>query len=353
VLGYDIIIAMGADNIVGQDQVDSNIDMIKDSRLFQLGYIGSNVTNRPFQAYDPLHHILSATSNTVGPVMSFARHYMKNHLANGRKVLVVPCGQSDSGFSDGKWNAPNGSLYTTALNRTKVALAFDELINPLPIATNKANPNNKVVAALWVGGMKDVSYANFVTDLNTMVVSLRQDTSNTTIPFVYGQFAPEWIAQDSVTRTQFNNNLKNLSQTLPFSKSADTFHPFQLTSKAAAPQHFNAQSSRELGRRLFAAYHSIINNTTGVQSTFSSNPTLSTYTAINANDARVGINFSLNSNVHYVHISYDSNILPNVITSPYTISNLTQGSPYTFNITPGNLYTGYNSNAVVSLSITA
>jgi hypothetical protein len=356
-LGYDIVVAMGADNIVGQDTLDSSLDRITDTRLQQLGYIGTDLQNRTILALDPLQHILNATSNTVGPVTSFSRYYMKNNLANGRKVLIVPCGQADSGFSDGKWTASTGALYQTAVQRTKIALAYDELLNPLPAVIDgvypRPNPNNKVAAILWVGGMKDVAYANFTSDLVSMVNNFRQDISNTTVPFVYSEFAPEWIAADSATRSAFNTTLGTVTSNLTYSKCASAYTPFTLASKSNVPQHFSAASSRELGRRLFTAYHSLVNNVSTNTAAFATAPTFSNYPAFGASDARVGVNFSLNSNVHYVQLSYSSNVLYNIITSPYTVSNLQQGTQYTFTVVPGNLINGNNVSGAVSSTITA
>jgi hypothetical protein len=205
-VGFDVVLIAGQSNAVGYAVGVSAIDTTyldrTDSRISQWPGVGPFVSlGRPVGAVDPLYHHIQV-AGCVGPAMAFARALVPT-LRPNRKVLLVPCAHGGTGFKTtslasppagytyvagaGGWDPSGGqggvNLYEFTIAQANAAIAY--------------NPNNRVLAAIWVQGEADwaMTQSEYSTYLDTLIDGFRSRiTGAENMPFLVGQLVPERIA---------------------------------------------------------------------------------------------------------------------------------------------------------------
>lgn len=172
VSGYDVIPLFLQSNMIGRN---GNWDYALDATNALIAQWGrfAPVADTITLAYDPLQHV-DPTGNTVGPGMSLAKAYVTSYLATGRGVLLVPCAQGGTGYSNGYWN-PGDALYTSAVARVNAAVA--------------AQAGNRIVACIFQGLEADYlqTQAYCETHIDAMVAQMRIDMNIPNVPFIFGE----------------------------------------------------------------------------------------------------------------------------------------------------------------------
>lgn len=114
--------------------------------------------------------------------LPFARRYSdEGMLGSGRKLLILRTSVGGTGFSDHRWGMED-DLYLRMMEMIRTALAL--------------NPENRLVAFLWHQGETDAiyqsSYDTHYKNLTTLINSVREEFNVPKLPFVAGDFVPEW-----------------------------------------------------------------------------------------------------------------------------------------------------------------
>lgn len=397
--GYDIVVVLGQSNGVGMtgagnvdlryDYLDEDILMLGSQTtaantgtythttpMTNQGWTAAtinqngttiNLNGRVVVSSDPVHHAspwnyLSAgvgadksngtaanINEGVGFVRSFCRHYKRFALGRNRKIIIVGCAVPGSGFSssgtltlsDGStanfnWLATGtNNLFTNAVKRIKIAMAYDPVKNPTPnlAGTDVVNPNSKCVAFLWHQGETDASTAQstYLGYLQGVVDGLRGIGSYAaTTPFICGGFAPgnyptapnaEIVQQQVGTYSYFGRY---------YCAFASSRLPFTLTSTTSESIHFDAPAQRIFGGRYFGAYlQALANTSTPVAATIVGTPTatVGTYNA-DTNQYAVSIAFATTGGAPTT-----LNVYSGVNATGTLLSSGTYTSPIALNIT--------------------
>lgn len=237
---YDIILVIGQSNTHSGSGLDLVLDA-PDPLIFQLGRIQGN-NYRIIAAAEPLEHA-TLSAKKIGFALTFAKFYKNNKLIAGRKVIIIPCGQGDTGFRKQRWNTGD-DLYQDAVIRTNYILKY--------------HPNSRVVAILWHQGEADLNYCPYQSALDAMIVNMRKDIvspAGEMIPFILGGMVPYWVAKDPA-RQLLNNIIKNTPGRVSRCGFADPVLPFLITKpdNDLDDSHFDAAGQREMGRRYYAAW---------------------------------------------------------------------------------------------------
>lgn len=221
--GYDIIVVAGQSNSVGQGRgsfTDPDADTATDSRIVQLSRGGNGITSASGGSacstvdkvltsigkliggtlYDGLQHWgAHCRTASLGFGLSFARAYVREELAPGRKVLIVPAGYG--GTSIVQWQpgadkmdpGNTNNLYQDMKQRVQAALAQPG--------------DNRVVAFLWSQGESDalsmsgtglgkypgMTQPQFVANLENLFSAVRADVpAAKPFPILTTRLAPNW-----------------------------------------------------------------------------------------------------------------------------------------------------------------
>lgn len=123
--------------------------------------------------------------------LGFAKHYVKNDLAAGRKALIVYAPAGGTGFARNEWGK-DGCLYRRLCRMTDYALSL--------------NPENRIVAFLWHQGECDsVENVQFTPaerrvyyreKLSCMLEDFKQKYGLKNLPFIAAGFCDEWYLQN-------------------------------------------------------------------------------------------------------------------------------------------------------------
>ena len=127
-------------------------------------------------------------NNTVGNfAFSFADRYVNDgRLKTGRKLLILLAAVGGTSFQAKRWGLQD-DLFLKMIDMLKTALAL--------------NPENRAVAFLWHQGESDTVNPNRDThfaNLSALVENVRQTAGNESLPFIAGNFVPQW----------YNDNIK-------------------------------------------------------------------------------------------------------------------------------------------------
>lgn len=291
--GYDVILVIGQSNAVGNTGINS-VDAVNfdtpDPDILALGHsvaaaqpadlrINASMNGLVITAHDPLEHAETWNNGfPIGPAegdgtirggvgfaLSFAKLYKA--AAGGRKVLIVGCAYSGSGFSttgeadlsDGEtvaysWGAGAASnLLTNAVRRANAALAYD----PAGAAPGAPNPHSRLAAVLWHQGEADVTLSEeyYLANLRDMVDALRRDVRGAAdAPFLCAGLSPTYFPEapaPELVQSRVGDSAYFGRARCAFASSRA---PTPLSTKSGENIHFDAAGQRQLGARYFAAY---------------------------------------------------------------------------------------------------
>ncbi len=186
--------------------------------------------------------------------LSFARDYIRNgNLAEDRKLLIVRAAVGGTGFLQGRWNM-SGDLYRFMMDMIRTALAL--------------NPENTLAALLWHQGETDAidrtSYEVHYENLKSLLLSVRKEFMAPNLPFVAGDFVPQWKEANREICAPVIRAMRDLCRNC---RSARFVESEGLLSNSQVMKdwpgdsigkddtiHFSRQSVYELGRRYYRAF---------------------------------------------------------------------------------------------------
>lgn len=231
--GYDVFVVAGQSNTMSGAGLDRDLDAPSDQidQWLQGSYAA--------RAVEPLDHV-SKPSSSIGFAQKFAKDYIAaGKLAAGRKILLVPCAQSGTGFVTGHWT-PAGVRYTDMLSRTNAAVA--------------GLPDAVVKGLLWHHGESDVgSSGTYAASLDTMIAGFRSGvTGASNAKFVCGGLADAFVAANGTGATTVQAALSGVGGRV--SGAAFASAAGLATSDGT---HFTAAAQRTLGASYFTAYDTV------------------------------------------------------------------------------------------------
>ena len=179
------------------------------------------------EIFESKHH--SGTSLAA----SFANEYA---IDRAEQVGLIPCADGDTSIDD--W-MPGEVLYDHAVMMTRLAMRSSEL-----------------AGIIWHQGESDCRSDELLYSYKDkfikMITCLRRDLGNNELPVIIGELSenisPDWRLSDRPAR--MNRIFKEIAAELPFCRVASAE---DLTLKADGV-HFDAVSSRELGKRYYKAF---------------------------------------------------------------------------------------------------
>lgn len=284
--GYDIIIIAGQSNSVGRGIEEHtfpkkngiNFKTLKETiNMYKDDYHGKNGKSNNLicsftkdntirvSAVDPIEHqedypniyFGKRLDTSFGFAVSFAREYIRqNKLAKGRKILLVGCGYGRTGFSNGKWMAPNGSLYKGTIKRVKEAFK-----------NNDIGTANRFIALLWHQGEADVEKPQgYIDNVSKCLNGIRNEIQKKdpeSIPVLMGglvqdyeKFTDKYI--EPVKKVKENINFKFVPsepmKDVTYNKFK-LFNHYLLSDKETGEDHFSKSSQIEFGKRYFYIFN--------------------------------------------------------------------------------------------------
>ena len=181
-------------------------------------------------------------------VFSFADKYAKDgRLKFGRKLLILLAAVGGTGFYDRRWGMKD-DLYLKMIEMTKTAMAL--------------NPDNRVVAFLWHQGetdtgnpIRDLHYENLL----TLVKSVREITGKEKLPFIAGNFVPQWYNDNTEVCIPIISAIKDVCEDIGHAAFVETDG---LTSNSEVTGnddmiHFSREALYKLGDRYYEAFTKI------------------------------------------------------------------------------------------------
>jgi len=226
------------------------------------GY-GFGPTDDPYQPNDKvwyLHNNMTFSIATEKVInngiqsnfgLSFANEYISSgRLTEDRKLLIIRAAVGGTGFLDKRWGTSD-DLYLKMLEMIDTALSL--------------NPKNRLVAFLWHQGEQDVvnnaSYEQHYGNLSTLINGVRSVFSAPALPFIAGDFVPQWKAESEYAEKcgaieqAIRDVCKELShigfvesEGLISNKQGGFEHPLGWRHDMV---HFSRQSLYEFGKRYF------------------------------------------------------------------------------------------------------
>jgi hypothetical protein len=235
---YDVHLWIGQSNTnsgagydAGIDVGDASVDQISQSRVVA-------------QAAEPLPSTITFGSNRIGPALAFARdYYVPERLAPGRKVLIVHCGASGTGFTDNRWN-PDNDLYNNAVGLLSYAL--------------KKFPNARVTGIFSSAGENEAeagwTESQFADAYDAQFTAIRAHVGN--VPVVVGGMVKSWVEEVGETqRLDVRLAIADTPNRLANSGYASAEVPTELPADPALEKvHFGAAGQRIRSGRYWAAY---------------------------------------------------------------------------------------------------
>ncbi|QDV23440.1 sialate O-acetylesterase [Aureliella helgolandensis] len=236
--GYDIIPLPGQSNqIIRYGPIDSTLDAT-DIRIQQWGRFSPNA-NKIFLAADPLDHI-GGTADTVGLGLSIAKEWIRRRLEPGRRVLLVPVAEGNTGFRNDDWNVSYTNNYSGMLTRTQLAMATSN--------------NNRLVGVCWQLGENDAAGNTaqrnaFTAEFREMTAAFRAEFPGESFPVTLGTMPQEWVVTDAGYQI-VQDQILAIEDTVPNTILIDLR---DLPSEPTELIHYSAASARIAGTRHGAA----------------------------------------------------------------------------------------------------
>lgn len=217
--------------------------------VFQIGRFGAD-DGKIISGAEPLHNNEDTLrADDIGPAGEFARlHYAKTN----ERVILAPAARGGTGFSSSgtnleiSWNRTTGGLYQEAVATANAAMALV--------------PGTRFAGILWSQGeansnLTEAEYAAFLDDL---IAGFRVDITGATAttPFVLGGMVPDWADANALGVLAAHEATPGR---VAHTAYADPRLPTRLSRTSDGDLiHFDAVEQREMGRRFYAAYQSIL-----------------------------------------------------------------------------------------------
>lgn len=243
------------DNENDANAIDSFLDNAP-SPIYQLGRDDENGRSGGYDlkilpADEPLFNTPTVSSdvpNGIGFPLVFSREYLfKGNLSAGRKILLVPCGRSGSGFNNNFWN-PTNTAYNDSITRVNHVLNNYE--------------GSALKAILWHQGESDITNqtdAEHEVAFLAMLDGFRAEFGQ--VPFVLGGFVPYYMEQNAgrIVRNSVIANFTNLRDYMGYA-SPSVPSRIVKADNTIDSVHFANTGHRILGVRYYEAYLRAIAN---------------------------------------------------------------------------------------------
>lgn len=184
--------------------------------------------------------------------LSFAKKYLQNDLADGRKILILKAAVGGTGFCKNEWRVGD-PLHRRLKNMLQSALAM--------------NPENRLVAFLWHQGESEAFQAQPVekacsvlhNDLTAFLRDMRSIGGANNVPFICGGFVNDWASKNPAQIFPVMDCIKAFAEgcgkgiyveTADLPSNNQTIHNEDVI-------HFSRQSLHHLGERYYAAFKKI------------------------------------------------------------------------------------------------
>ena len=237
---YSIVLIVGQSNThagIGMNrELDGSVDGIS-----QLGRFG-NDDMQIIRAEEPLQHH-TKDDNKIGFGLTFAK-LLKEYLDYPNQIILIPCGFGGTGFQGNHWNKGD-YLYSDAVKRVRTVI--DNI------------PGSELTSILWHQGESDVGSPSYETDLDNFILNLRTDLDAIETPFIVGGMVPFWVDQttERIEQQQIIMNVVNRHENIGY---ANPELPFRIEKPDNLVDviHYDAAGQRELGKRYFNEYYSLV-----------------------------------------------------------------------------------------------
>ncbi|HKC68209.1 MAG TPA: sialate O-acetylesterase [Bacteroidia bacterium] len=241
---YDVFVVAGQSNTYWGRGYDSIKDKGADG-IYQLGRRAPNDL-KIIPAKEPLEHF-NAQSDRIGFALTFAKLYQA-YTQKKNDILIIPCGMDNTGFDGEGWHK-NDFLFDNAVERINYVF--------------KKYPHSSLKAILWHQGEKDANYKNYQRDLDTFIVQLRKDIigANANTPFILGGMVPYWTELKPERKRQ-QRIIEETTKRIPSTAFVSPYLPWKIhkIDDNQDTVHYNAQGQREMGKRYFEVYKSMLKN---------------------------------------------------------------------------------------------
>lgn len=215
--------------VIGQSNMAGRADMEDQTRIPHVSLLNDQgdwvSAQNPLNLYSSVRKKINM--QRLGPGYTFAQEMIKSKQYRPLGLVVNARG----GTAIKEW-MPGTELYNEAVRRTQQALAQGTLIG-----------------VLWHQGESDAdSLDHYLSDLETLITSLRKDLGTPTLPFIVGQ-----LSEDKPQRSAFNAMILQLPERVPYtsvvrSRGLGTFND----------THFNTPSQYKLGQRYARALKKLL-----------------------------------------------------------------------------------------------
>jgi hypothetical protein len=239
---YDVFVVAGQSNTYWGKGYDSIKDKGAEG-IYQLGRLAPNDL-KIIPAKEPLQHF-NPHADRIGFALTFAKLYQV-YIQKKNDILIIPCGMDNTGFDGEGWHKKD-FLYDNAVDRVNYVF--------------KKYPKSTLKAILWHQGEKDVNYKNYQRDLDTFIVQLRRDitAANKNTPFILGGMVPYWTELKPQRKHQ-QEIIKETTKRIPATAFVSSYLPYKIQKPDNNQDtvHFNADGQREMGKRYFEVYKSMV-----------------------------------------------------------------------------------------------
>ena len=258
----DIIVLAGQSNAQGQGQGETEKEYVPNERVLMMTddadpkFVTENGTVRLVMKQPAINQVAVAEERTeqgkkIGCLaLSFAEHYVKECLAEDRKLLIIQANHGGTGFARPEWGVGN-VMHTRMIHMTKEALSY--------------HPENRVVALLWHQGEHDAfenahwdpekRYCVHKANLSATLDDFYAQIGDSAIPFIAGGFCDEWYLENKVACDAVLSAIKACVAQVGggFVETSGLLSNKQKVGNAD-DIHFCRESLRILGERYFAQY---------------------------------------------------------------------------------------------------
>jgi hypothetical protein len=232
---FHLFLLAGQSNMAGRGKVEAS-DREIDSHLLTLDRKGNWVP-----AVDPIHFDKPGMAG-VGLGTTFAREYAATYP--GVVVGLIPCAVGGSPISSwepgGYHDSTKTHPYDAALKRTRIAMK-----------------NGSLKGVLWHQGESDCKpelSAMYEEKLDQLISRLRSELATSDLLFIAGQMGQFKERPWNADKKRVNTVHVSLPDRVNFTGFV---HSDELSHKGDKV-HFDSKSYRELGRRYFTVYESIL-----------------------------------------------------------------------------------------------
>lgn len=203
---FDIVIIPGQSNAEHRSEAVGDLSAdISDAYQWRASAYadalsGERLVTKVSAANEPIDHTSTASGSSIGWAAAFARAYITDTLAPGRRLLLVcsAIGGTSLVASGQEWDPTAGRLgavtpdpgYAYATMISRATAAATEII--------AAFPGSAVVGVCWLQGESDAGFsvagATYSAALDALIAAVREDLGISDLPWVVGTIPDDYTS---------------------------------------------------------------------------------------------------------------------------------------------------------------